>query len=111
MQVCDLKRLCKDNKIKFSSQAKKAALVGLLLTKLTSENTDVDTISGVNLEKADKRLQAVHSRSRHIPGSKMWRLPASFNSFLYVSKHGRRAVGMIASVKAPAPKFCLALLA
>jgi len=101
MQVCDLKSVCKDNKIKFSSQVKKAALVDLLLTHLTSASTNVGAISAVNLEKANKSLQAVHSRSRYIPGRKMWQLPASFNSFLYVSKHGRRAVGMIASVKAP----------
>lgn len=81
---------------------KKAALVDLLLTNLTSETTtNVDAISGVNLGKAHKSLQAVCSRSRYIFCSKMWQLPASFNSLLYVSKHGRKVVVMTASVKAP----------
>ena len=99
MQVCDLKRLCKESKIKFSSQATKAALVHLLLTGLTSETTNVDAISGVNLEKANKSLQTVHSRSRHIPRSKIWQLPASFNSLLYISKHGRRVVANVKASK------------
>jgi hypothetical protein len=102
MQVSELKRLCKESKIKFSNKANKAASVDLLLNSLASETAiNVDALGGVNLDKTQNRLQAVHSCSRQFPRSKMWQMPASFRSLPYVNKHGKRVVEMSASVKVP----------
>ncbi len=104
MQVAELKKLCNESKIKFSTTANKAALVDLLLSSLTPEIANsVDAIGGVNLDKTQNNLQAVHSRlrSRHFPGSKIWQMPASVRSRPYVSKHGKRVIDMTARLKEP----------
>ena len=60
MQISELKKLCKESKIKFSNTANKAALVDLLLNTLAPETANnVDAIGAVNLDKTQNRLQAV----------------------------------------------------